>query len=117
MTRKLRSRSVQRPLHRYFFAPYMAAVLGDMEANELFERLARLVGIAKLSAMKSDQSVVSACGSIRRASIASQNLPSKFLLFELFSPSRLSGLLSPLSTFSMSTIILWFWLIIVVLSL
>ena len=119
MTRNISSLSVQRPLHRYLSAPYMAAVIDDMEANDLFERPARLVGIGKLSAMKSDQNVVSACVSMRSASIASQNLPSKFLLlFGLFSPPRFSGfLLSLLSTFSMPTIILWFQLIIVVLSL
>ena len=118
MTKKILGRSVQRPLHRYLFAPYMAAVIEDMKANELFERLARLVGIAKLSAMKSDRSVVSACGSMQSASIASRKLPSKFyLLFKLFSPPRFSGVLSLLSALSLPTIILWFWLIIVVLSL
>lgn len=30
MTRKIPRRSVQRPLHRYLFAPYMAAVIEDM---------------------------------------------------------------------------------------
>ena len=96
----------------------MAAVTEDMEANELFERLARLVEIARLSAMKSDQSVVSACDSLRSASIASQNLQSKLLfLFKLFPPPRQRYVLFLLSTFSMPTIILWFWLIIVVLLL